>query len=142
MPAAIKKKHDFPASSYLSSAPSCCGSWVCTAPIRCSRLNTGIYFARNVDATLNYGPLLENVTHTCLRSRDCAVSVGSVGELGLDLIARRTGDSYAYAQASMPVADPGVERHCSDWLTLPRWSGGEGSRGCSSCSRDPCSSGS
>ena len=71
--------------------------------------DTGIYFARNVDATLNYGPLLENVTFTYLRSRDYAVSVGSVGKLELDFIARRTGDSYAYVQVSMSVADPGVE---------------------------------
>jgi predicted AAA+ superfamily ATPase len=71
--------------------------------------DTGIYFARNVDATLNYGPLLENVTYTYLRSRDYDVSVGSVGKLELDFIARRPGDSYAYVQVSMSVVDPGVE---------------------------------
>lgn len=71
--------------------------------------DTGIYFARNVDATLNYGPLLENVTYTYLRSCDYDVSVGSVGKLELDFIARRTGDSYAYVQVSMSVVDPGVE---------------------------------
>ncbi|MBO7673601.1 MAG: ATP-binding protein [Atopobiaceae bacterium] len=71
--------------------------------------DTGIYFARNVDATLNYVPLLENVTYTYLRSRDYDVSVGSVGKLELDFIARRPGDSYAYVQVSMSVVDPGVE---------------------------------
>lgn len=71
--------------------------------------DTGIYFARNVDATLNYGPLLENVTYTYLRSRDYDVSVGTVGKLEIDFIARRAGDSYAYVQVSMSVVDPGVE---------------------------------
>ncbi len=71
--------------------------------------DTGIYFARNVDATLNYGPLLENVTYTYLRSRDYNVSVGSVGKLEIDFIARRSGDSYVYVQVSMSVMDPGVE---------------------------------
>ena len=71
--------------------------------------DTGIHFARNVDATLNYGPLLENVTYTYLRSRDYGVSVGSVGKLEIDFIARRPGDSYAYVQVSMSVVDPGVE---------------------------------
>jgi hypothetical protein len=71
--------------------------------------DTGIYFARNVDATLNYGPLLKNVTFTYLRSRDYAVSVGSVGKLEIDFIARHAGDSYAYVQVSMSVADSGVE---------------------------------
>ena len=50
--------------------------------------DTGIYFARNVDATLNYGPLLENVTYTYLRSRGYDVSAESVGKLELDFIAR------------------------------------------------------
>lgn len=71
--------------------------------------DTGIYFARNVDATLSYGPLLENVTYTYLRSCDYDVSVGTVGKLELDFIARRAGDSYAYVQVSMSVVDPGVE---------------------------------
>ncbi|WP_418844785.1 ATP-binding protein [Parafannyhessea umbonata] len=71
--------------------------------------DTGIYYARNVDATLNYGPLLENVTYTYMRSLDYDVSVGTVGKLELDFIARRPGDSYAYVQVSMSVADPAVE---------------------------------
>jgi predicted AAA+ superfamily ATPase len=36
--------------------------------------DAGIYFARNVDTTPNYGPLLENVTYTYLRSRGYGVS--------------------------------------------------------------------
>lgn len=71
--------------------------------------DTGIYFARNVDATMNYGPLLENACYTYLRSHDYAVSVGSVGKLEIDFIARRGADSYAYVQVSLSVVDPGVE---------------------------------
>ena len=69
----------------------------------------GIYFARNVNATLNYGPLLENATFTWLRAKDYAVSVGSVGKLEIDFIARRPSEGYAYIQVSMSVADPNVE---------------------------------
>ena len=71
--------------------------------------DTGIYFARNVDATMNYGPLLENVCYTYLRSRDYEVSVGSVGKLEIDFIARRGTDAYAYVQVSLSVVDPQVE---------------------------------
>lgn len=68
----------------------------------------GIYFARNVDATMNYGPLLENAVYTWLRSRDYAVSVGNVGKLEIDFIARRHDEGYSYIQVSMTVSDPAV----------------------------------
>lgn len=42
--------------------------------------DTGIYFARNVNATLDYDPLLENVTYAYLRSHDYRVSVGTIGK--------------------------------------------------------------
>lgn len=71
--------------------------------------DTGIYFARNVDATLNYGPLLENATYLWLRAKDYAVSVGSVGKLEIDFIARRPSEGYLYIQVSMSIADPDVE---------------------------------
>ena len=69
----------------------------------------GIYFARNVDATMDYGPLLENATYTWLRSKDYAVSVGTIGKLEIDFIARRPTDGYAYIQVSLSVMDPKVE---------------------------------
>ncbi len=69
----------------------------------------GIYFARNVDATMNYGPLLENAAYTWLRAKGYAVSVGIVGKLEVDFIARRADEGYAYIQVSMSVADPAVE---------------------------------
>lgn len=71
--------------------------------------DTGIFFARNVDATLNYGPFLENVTYTYLRLRYYDVSVGSIEKLEIDFITRRLGDTYAYVQVSMSVVDPAVE---------------------------------
>ena len=71
--------------------------------------DTGIYFARNVNATMDFGPLLENAVYTFLRSRDYRVSVGSVGKLEVDFIARRANEGYAYIQVSMSVADPAVE---------------------------------
>lgn len=69
----------------------------------------GIYFARNVDATMNYGPLLENAAYTWLRTKGYAVSVGVVGKLEVDFIARRADEGYAYIQVSMSVTDPAVE---------------------------------
>lgn len=71
--------------------------------------DSGIYFARNVDATMNYGPLLENVVYTWLRSKDYAVSVGSIGKLEVDFIARKLDEGYSYIQVSMSVVDPDVE---------------------------------
>lgn len=70
----------------------------------------GIYFARNVDATMNYGPLLENAVYTWLRYRDYAVSVGTIGKSEVDFIARRPDEGYAYIQVSLSVADPNVEK--------------------------------
>ena len=71
--------------------------------------DTGIYFARNVDATMNYGPLLENAAYIYLLSKGFAVSTGSVGKLEVDFIARRGQQGYSYLQVSMTVADPAVE---------------------------------
>jgi hypothetical protein len=71
--------------------------------------DTGIYFARNVNATMDYGPLLENAVFTYLISKDYHVSVGSIGKLEVDFVARRSDEGYAYIQVSMSVADKSVE---------------------------------
>lgn len=71
--------------------------------------DTGIYFARNVNATMDYGPLLENAVFTYLRSKDYRVSVGSIGRLEVDFIARKANEGYSYIQVSMTVADKSVE---------------------------------
>lgn len=71
--------------------------------------DTGIYFARNVDATMDYGPLLENAVFTYLKSKDYRLNVGSIGKLEVDFIARRADEGYSYIQVSMTVADKAVE---------------------------------
>ena len=68
-----------------------------------------IYRARNTDARVNYGPALENALFTHLLSKGYSVSVGRIGKLECDFIARK-GDAYAYVQVSMTVADAQVER--------------------------------
>lgn len=68
----------------------------------------GIYFARNIDVRLNYGPSLENALYIYLRSRGYKLSVGRIGKLECDFIARRR-NAYAYIQVSMTIADRNVE---------------------------------
>lgn len=68
----------------------------------------GIYFARNVDVRLNYGPSLENALYIYLRSRGYRLAVGRIGKLECDFIARKR-NSYAYIQVSMTIADRSVE---------------------------------
>ena len=68
----------------------------------------GIYFARNVDVRLNYGPSLENALYLYLRSQGYKLSVGRIGKLECDFIARKRNE-YAYIQVSMSIADRNVE---------------------------------
>lgn len=68
----------------------------------------GIYFARNVDVRLNYGPSLENALYIYLRARGYKLSVGRIGKLECDFIARKR-NAYAYIQVSMTIADRDVE---------------------------------
>ena len=68
----------------------------------------GFYFATNTDARINYGPALENVLYLYLSSRGYELSVGRIGKLECDFIARRR-NAYAYIQVSMSIADRDVE---------------------------------
>ena len=68
----------------------------------------GIYSARNTNASVSYGPALENLLYTYLRSHGYAVSVGKIGRLECDFIVRRDG-RYGYVQVSRTIADPAVE---------------------------------
>ena len=70
--------------------------------------DTGIYFALNVDGRINYGPVLENVLFTYLRSRGYEMSVGRIGKLECDFIVRHL-QSYAYIQVAMTIADKATE---------------------------------
>ena len=68
----------------------------------------GFHFAMSTDTRINYGPALENVLYIYLASRGYDLSVGRIGKLECDFIARRR-NAYAYIQVSMSIADPKVE---------------------------------
>lgn len=67
-----------------------------------------IYFSRNVDARINYGPVLENIVYTYLCAKGYKVSVGRIGALECDFITR-LGDEYRYVQVAMTIADERTE---------------------------------
>jgi len=68
----------------------------------------GIYFSRNTDTRINYGPVLENVMYTYLKSRGYAMSVGKIGTLECDFITRKD-DNYQYVQVAMTIMDKATE---------------------------------
>lgn len=68
----------------------------------------GIYFARNVDVRLNYGPSLENALYIYLRSQGYKLSVGRIGNLECDFIVRKR-NRYAYVQVALTIADRATE---------------------------------
>ncbi len=68
----------------------------------------GIYFARNTDTRINYGPVLENIVYTYLRSKGYMLSVGRIGTLECDFITRKN-DAYQYIQVAMTIMDKETE---------------------------------
>ena len=68
----------------------------------------GIYFSRNTDARVNYGPALENLVYTYLSAKGYALSIGKIGNLECDFIARKNND-YCYAQVAMTIAERATE---------------------------------
>lgn len=71
--------------------------------------DTSLYFATNTDQRINYGPVLENILFLHLRSRGYEVSVGKIGNLECDFIARKAGN-YFYVQVAMTIMnDPKTE---------------------------------
>lgn len=68
----------------------------------------GIYFARNVDVRLDYGPSLENALYLYLRSRGYKLSVGRIGKLECDFIARKR-NAYSYIQVALTIAERATE---------------------------------
>ena len=68
----------------------------------------GIYFSRNVDARINYGPVLENIVYTYLSAKNYKISVGRVGQLECDFITR-VNDEYRYIQVAMTIMSPETE---------------------------------
>lgn len=67
-----------------------------------------IYFSRNVDTRINYGPVLENIVYTYLRTKGYQVSVGRIGALECDFITR-IHDEYRYIQVAMTIMDERTE---------------------------------
>lgn len=68
-----------------------------------------IYFALNTDNRINYGPVLENTLFSYLKSKNYCLSVGKIGNLECDFIARRGIDEYFYIQVSKNIDDKKTE---------------------------------
>ncbi len=68
----------------------------------------GIYFSRNVDARINYGPVLENIVYTYLSAKSYKISVGRIGKLECDFITR-INDEYRYIQVAMTIMHEDTE---------------------------------
>ena len=68
----------------------------------------GIYFSRNVDARINYGPVLENIVYTYLCAKNYKISVGRIGKLECDFITR-VNDEYRYIQVAMTIMNKDTE---------------------------------
>ena len=64
-----------------------------------------IYFALNTDNRINYGSVLENVLHNYLISKGYELSVGRIGNLEVDFIARHGREDYFYLQVSKNIDD-------------------------------------
>ena len=72
-------------------------------------VDLSIYYALNTDNRINYGPVLENVLFSYLKSRNYSLSVGKIGNLECDFIARRGLDEYFYIQVSKNIDDKKTE---------------------------------
>ena len=64
-----------------------------------------IYYALNTDNRINYGPVLENILFSYLKSKDYSLSVGRIRKLECDFIARRGIDEYFYIQVTKNIDD-------------------------------------
>lgn len=68
-----------------------------------------IYFALNTDNRINYGSVLENILFSYLKSKNYSLSVGKIGNLECDFIARRGIDEYFYIQVTKNMDDKKTE---------------------------------
>ncbi len=68
-----------------------------------------IYFSQNTDNRINYGPVLENVMYSYLKSKNYKLSVGCIGKLECDFIARENYDDYYYIQVSKDISNKETE---------------------------------
>jgi len=68
-----------------------------------------IYYSMNVDGRINYGPVLENILFCYLKSKGYKLSVGKIGNLECDFIARQNVDDYFYVQVAMTITEQSTE---------------------------------
>lgn len=68
----------------------------------------GIYFSRNTDQRINFGPALENILYTYLRAKGYRLSVGRIGKLECDFITQKNGN-YDYIQIAMTIGEKKTE---------------------------------
>lgn len=61
------------------------------------------YFATNVDARVNYGPVLENIVYNYAKSKSYQISVGKIGDLEVDFILRDIFNKYSYVQVARTI---------------------------------------
>jgi len=59
-----------------------------------------IYFSMNTNNVLNYGSSIENIVYLYLASNGYQVSIGRIGNLECDFIARDKKQNYAYIQVT------------------------------------------
>ena len=64
-----------------------------------------IYYAMNTDNRIHYGPVLENVLYSYLKTKGYSLSVGKIGSLECDFIARRGVDEYFYKKKKKNIDD-------------------------------------
>lgn len=64
-----------------------------------------IYYSQNTDNRINYEPVLENVMYAYLRSKNYKLSVGYIGKLECDFIARENYDDYYCIQVSNDISN-------------------------------------
>ena len=68
-----------------------------------------IYYSQNTDNRINYGPVLENVMYSYLKCKNYKLSVGYIGKLECDFIARANYDDYYYIQVSKDISNKETE---------------------------------
>lgn len=68
-----------------------------------------IYYSKNVDGRINYGPVLENILFCYLKTKGYKLSVGKIGNLECDFIVRQNVDDYFYIQVAMTIAEESTE---------------------------------
>lgn len=68
-----------------------------------------IFYALNTDIRINYGPVLENILHNYLISKDYKLSVGKIGKFECDFIVRKGNEDYFYIQVSKNIEDKKTE---------------------------------